>query len=119
MPPETHTLQSREGGTFSFDEGGRRNRARMRTILMAAARYVPMRLARCPDSEVPRSLSSGSCSPDGFIPHPICRLMTVFPRTSRSILVRKKQSTASCGRHTMGSFSLNDVFNKIGTPVSL
>ena len=40
-----------------------------------------------------------------------------FPMTSTSIFVRKKQSKASSGLHTTGSFSLNDVFNTIGTPV--
>ena len=34
-----------------------------------------------------------------------------------SIRVRKKQSIASSGVHTIGSFSLNDVFNTTGTPV--
>lgn len=38
--------------------------------------------------------------------------------TSTSILVRRKQSSASSGRHTTGSFSLKDVFNTMGTPVS-
>jgi hypothetical protein len=32
-------------------------------------------------------------------------------------LVLKKQSNASLGWHTTGSFSLKEVFNKIGTPV--
>src|SRR5215475_5806038 len=46
------------------------------------------------------------------------RRMTELPSTSTSILVRRKQSKASSGRHTTGSFSLNDVFSTIGTPVS-
>lgn len=46
------------------------------------------------------------------------RLTTQSPKTSTSILVRKKQSSASSGRHTTGSFSLNEVLSTIGTPVS-
>ncbi len=38
--------------------------------------------------------------------------------TSTSILVRRKQSSASSGRSTIGSFSLNDVLRSTGTPVS-
>lgn len=45
------------------------------------------------------------------------RLTTHPPITSTSIFVRKKQSSASSGRHTTGSFSLNEVFSTIGTPV--
>lgn len=41
-----------------------------------------------------------------------------LPITSRSMRVRRKQSSASCGVHTIGSFSLNDVFRTIGRPVS-
>jgi hypothetical protein len=41
-----------------------------------------------------------------------------LPMTSVSILVRKKQSNASSGLQTTGSFSLNEVFNTIGTPVN-
>jgi hypothetical protein len=43
--------------------------------------------------------------------------MTAFPITSRSIFVLKKQSNASLGLQTTGSFSLNDVFSTIGMPV--
>ena len=39
------------------------------------------------------------------------------PITSKSIFVRKKQSSASSGLHITGSFSLNDVSSTIGTPV--
>src|SRR5262249_16254608 len=45
------------------------------------------------------------------------RSMKVSPRTSTSILVRRKQSIASSGRHTTGSFSLKLVLSSIGTPV--
>lgn len=45
------------------------------------------------------------------------RRTTQSPMTRTSILVRRKQSSASSGRHTTGSFSLNDVFRTIGTPV--
>src|ERR1035437_6994128 len=38
--------------------------------------------------------------------------------TSTSIFVRRQQSSASSGLHTTGSFSLNEVFSTIGTPVS-
>src|SRR5437762_147109 len=40
------------------------------------------------------------------------------PITSRSIFVRRKQSSACPGVFTTGSFSLNDVFNTSGTPVA-
>ena len=40
------------------------------------------------------------------------------PMTSTSMLVRRKQSSASSGRQTTGSFSLNEVLSTIGTPVS-
>ena len=33
------------------------------------------------------------------------------------MFVRKKQSKASAGRQTTGSFSLKEVFKTIGTPV--
>src|SRR6266853_4736677 len=41
-----------------------------------------------------------------------------FPSTSTSIFVRIKQSSASSGRHTTGSFSLKEVLRTMGTPVS-
>ena len=44
--------------------------------------------------------------------------MKKLPSTSTSIFVRKKQSSASSGRQTTGSFSLNEVFSTIGTPVN-
>src|SRR3981189_3066447 len=43
--------------------------------------------------------------------------INVFPKTSRSIFVRRKQSSASSGSHTTGSFSLKEVLRTIGTPV--
>lgn len=43
--------------------------------------------------------------------------MIQFSSTSISILVRRKQSSASAGVFTMGSFSLKDVLSKIGIPV--
>ena len=46
------------------------------------------------------------------------RVMIFEPRTSTSILVRKKQSSASFGWQTTGSFSLNEVFRTIGIPVN-
>src|SRR5262249_45136632 len=45
------------------------------------------------------------------------RSMKVSPSTSTSILVRRKQSIASSGLHTTGSFSLKLVLSTIGTPV--
>src|SRR5262245_31468402 len=45
------------------------------------------------------------------------RSMNQVPSTSTSILVRKKQSNASSGRQTTGSFSLNDVFSTMGIEV--
>jgi len=49
-------------------------------------------------------------------PQPV-RATIVSPNTSTSIRVRKKHSKASTGLHTTGSFSLNEVFSTIGTPV--
>jgi hypothetical protein len=43
--------------------------------------------------------------------------ITVSPSTRISIRVRRKQSSASSGWQTTGSFSLNDVLSSIGTPV--
>lgn len=34
------------------------------------------------------------------------------------MLLRKKPPSASCGEHTTGSFSLNDVLSTIGTPLA-
>ena len=45
------------------------------------------------------------------------RETTMSPITSMSILVRRKQSSASSGRQTIGSFSLNDVLSTSGIPV--
>ena len=39
------------------------------------------------------------------------------PITSTSMRVRRKQSSASSGRSTIGSFSLNEVLSSTGTPV--
>jgi hypothetical protein len=40
--------------------------------------------------------------------------IAVFPMIRASILVLKKQSSASCGLQTTGSFSLNEVLSNIG-----
>src|SRR5436305_7414777 len=45
------------------------------------------------------------------------RSTTWSPSTSMSIRVRRKHSSASSGRQTTGSFSLNEVLSTIGTPV--
>ena len=47
----------------------------------------------------------------------LIRLTSQSSTTSTSIRVRRKQSSASSGRQTTGSFSLNEVFSTIGTPV--
>src|SRR5216684_1592751 len=49
--------------------------------------------------------------------HHAWRVIRKSPITSASMRVRKKQSSASSGRQTIGSLSLNDVFNTTGTPV--
>src|SRR5712692_6860729 len=46
------------------------------------------------------------------------RRTTRFPRTSTSIRVFAKVSSACFGDITIGSFSLNEVFRRMGTPVS-
>jgi hypothetical protein len=46
------------------------------------------------------------------------RTRILLPSTKTSILVRKKQSSASSGLQTMGSFSLKEVLRTIGTSVS-
>ena len=43
--------------------------------------------------------------------------MKWFPRTKTSIFVLRKQSRASSGLQTTGSFSLNEVLSTIGTEV--
>src|ERR1700686_5467477 len=45
------------------------------------------------------------------------RVSTVSPSTSRSIRVRRKQSSASAGVLTIGSVSFKEVLSTIGTPV--
>src|SRR2546427_6879860 len=47
------------------------------------------------------------------------RRIAWFPIYSASIRVFRKQAIASRGVQTIGSFSLNEVFNTTGTPVSL
>src|SRR5262249_59863049 len=51
---------------------------------------------------------------DSFIGDLHDRSTTCRPMTSTSMRVRRKQSSASAGRSTIGSFSLNEVFNNIG-----
>src|SRR2546426_12474109 len=46
------------------------------------------------------------------------RWMKKLPNTKISILVRRKQSNASSGLQTTGSFSLKEVLRTMGTPVS-
>src|SRR5207253_1521482 len=62
---------------------------------------------------VGRRIDLAFLSVDGESDH---RSMKVSPRTSTSILVRRKQSIASSGLHTTGSFSLKLVLSTIGTP---
>ena len=45
------------------------------------------------------------------------RAMITLPRTNLSIFVLRKQSNASSGLQTTGSFSLKDVLRTIGMPV--
>ena len=45
------------------------------------------------------------------------RLTSSVSITSHSTSVLRKQATASRGVHTIGSLTLNDVFNNTGTPV--
>ena len=61
-----------------------------------------------------RSIDVAPLAVDGERDH---RSMKVSPSTSTSILVRRKQSIASSGLHTTGSFSLKLVLSTIGTPV--
>src|SRR6516165_4237619 len=45
------------------------------------------------------------------------REIMVSPRTRTSMLVRRKQWSASSGVQTTGSFSLKEVLSTMGTPV--
>ena len=47
------------------------------------------------------------------------RAMKIFPKIKASIFVLRKQSKASSGLQTTGSFSLNDVLSTIGIPVRI
>src|SRR5260370_1421120 len=49
----------------------------------------------------------------------LCEFLSIqkFPSANQSVFVRRKQSRASCGRHTTGSFSLKEVFRTIGMEV--
>jgi hypothetical protein len=69
-----------------------------------------------------RSTRSSACRSDSLgTSQPSRPLMdrssTKSPITKASISVRKKHSSASSGRQTTGSFSLNEVLSTIGTPV--
>ena len=48
----------------------------------------------------------------------LLRAIITLPKTNLSILVLRKQSNASSGLQTTGSFSLKDVLSSIGIPVS-
>src|SRR5439155_26528117 len=63
-------------------------------------------------------LSSVSCSESLCFCRQFHLLTTQFPRYNTSIRVFTKQSIASPGVHTLGSFSLNEVFSTTGTPLS-
>ena len=94
-------------------------------------------LRRTSRSAVPRRSGGGEATalverravhgpPERWLPAP-ARLATALldttrwiirsPITSRSIFVLRKQSSASAGVFTTGSFSLNDVLSTSGTPV--
>ena len=68
-------------------------------------------------ADVRADVAGAARDQDGALAHAL-RSITVSPSTSMSIFVRRKQSSASSGLQTIGSFSLNDVFSTIGTPVS-
>src|SRR3954464_9880751 len=55
---------------------------------------------------------------DAFIRELHARVRVCRPMTSTSMWVRRKQSSASAGRSTIGSFSLKDVFSSMGTPLT-
>src|SRR5213079_1335934 len=59
-------------------------------------------------------IDAGRPAVDGERDH---RAIRVSPRTRTSIRVRRKQSMASSGLQTTGSFSLKLVFSTMGTPV--
>lgn len=59
----------------------------------------------------------GQHSPSSHAFSGTVREITVFPTTIQSIAVRSKQAIASAGVRTTGSFSLSEVFRRMGTPV--
>src|ERR1700730_19384 len=72
-------------------------------------------LAQDPEQRLLRlDIDLASLAVDGERDH---RSMNVSPRTRTSILVRRKQSIASSGLQTTGSFSLKLVLSTSGTPV--
>ncbi len=78
-----------------------------------------LKRSRCPLSVVCQLRVKGSGVRSSISPD-ACSLFSgfsirYFPNASTSILVRRKQSMASCGVKTMGSFSLNEVLSKTGT----
>ena len=75
-------------------------------------RFSPI-LARVPTlaASISRTIVTAS------LLYSVCLNNTVSPIISTSILVRRKQSSASFGSHTTGSFSLNEVLSTIGMPV--
>ena len=93
MLPDRWRYQSASGSSQSGQDGS--NDLRIRSSRRA-----------------PRALSSRLSRPQ------VSRVTSVFPSTSTSIFVLRKQSSASSGLHTTGSFSLNEVFSTMGTPVS-
>src|SRR5581483_8505350 len=92
----------------------------------AAARLLPAGRADTAPAPGPRAVTltprrgyagtPGAPSPDGARAGE--RATTRLPRTSTSMCVFWNVSTASAGVVTIGSFSLNDVLSRIGTPVS-
>ena len=83
------------------------------------ARIIPHRGGHAVDRQLTSPhpadrVDEASARPRGSPP----RRTTWFPSTSRSIRVSRNVRTASSGVITIGSFSLNDVFSRIGTPVS-
>jgi len=90
--------------------------ANLRTCCIACARFIE--IGPNANDHGPLKLNQGGF-PGGLksiaaLPR---RAMITLPRTNLSIFVLRKQSNASSGLQTTGSFSLKDVFSTIGTPV--
>src|SRR5207245_11702147 len=73
--------------------------------------HVVKVLAQCEQARLGREIAA-------LVAHAIPVRETMrLPSTRTSIRVRRKQSSASSGLQTTGSFSLNEVLRTMGTPV--